>query len=214
MWGWRYYLIFTQNMKPSEIRILAEKVLKVFTGVLLVGFLLLLGKSWHVMQGVVDVQKLPLIKNDSKEPKIRFAKTAVMPTARFNSFYEPKEIAPVRLTTGSAAPTLDDKIGSIVAAATPTSWEEFSRHPYHYRAQLVALRDRQKAQAYAKSLQKSQDDLLKHLKIFVDELNLPGKEVIYRVQVGNFADHRRAGIFCESYLRKTSEKSTNCIPVR
>ncbi|MDR1499053.1 MAG: SPOR domain-containing protein, partial [Rickettsiales bacterium] len=69
-----------------------------------------------------------------------------------------------------------------------------------YKAQLVAVRNKQQARNFIGKTKKIYGNLLKDLDIFVVEVNLNEKGMFYRVQVGNFNTKGEAAEFCKTYI--------------
>lgn len=84
----------------------------------------------------------------------------------------------------------------------------------YYKAQLVALKNKQQAYNFIEATKKECGSLLKHLDIFIFEINLGDKGIFYRVQVGNFNTRADALRFCNEYLKITTRDLTNCMVVK
>lgn len=84
-----------------------------------------------------------------------------------------------------------------------------------YRAQLVALKNRQQAVIFVEKTKKRYSNILKGLELFITEINLNEKGIFYRVQVGNFKNKSDANSFCDDYRKYSSVKDlVNCIVVK
>lgn len=84
-----------------------------------------------------------------------------------------------------------------------------------YRAQLVALKNRQQAVIFVEKTKKRYSNILKGLELFITEINLNEKGIFYRVQVGNFKNKSDANSFCDDYRKYSNVKDlVNCIVVK
>ncbi len=84
-----------------------------------------------------------------------------------------------------------------------------------YRAQLVALKNKQQALIFIEKTKKKYSDILKGLDLYITEINLNEKGIFYRVQVGNFDNKIDANNFCENYKKYSNSRDLiNCIVVK
>lgn len=84
-----------------------------------------------------------------------------------------------------------------------------------YRAQLVALKNKQQAVVFVEKTKRRYGEILKNLDVFITEIDLNEKGVFYRVQVGSFSTKNGAIVFCEEYKKlSVGGDLTNCIVVK
>ena len=83
-----------------------------------------------------------------------------------------------------------------------------------YKAQLIALKNKQQAQDFINKTKKVHSNLSKDFDIFMYEIDLGNKGIFYRVQVGDFNTKNDAQSFCKEYLKVTTKSATNCIVVK
>ena len=95
-----------------------------------------------------------------------------------------------------------------------TTIKETDNDRLYYKAQLIALKNKQQAYNFIGVTKKECGSLLKHLDIFIFEINLGDKGIFYRVQVGNFNTRADALRFCNEYLKITTRDLTNCMVVK
>lgn len=84
----------------------------------------------------------------------------------------------------------------------------------YYRAQLIALKNKQQAHNFVEKTKKMYGNILKNLNVSIFEIDLGEKGIFYRVQVGNFNTKSDASKFCDEYLKITIKSPTNCIVVK
>lgn len=84
-----------------------------------------------------------------------------------------------------------------------------------YKAQLIALKNKQQAEIFVEKTRKRCGDILKGLELFITEINLDKKGIFYRVQVGKFNTKEEANNFCENYKRLSMSRDLiSCIVVK
>ena len=95
-----------------------------------------------------------------------------------------------------------------------TTIKETENDRSYFKAQLVALKNKQQAHNFIETTKKQCNSLLKSLNIFIFEIDLGEKGIFYRVQVGNFNTRADALRFCNEYLKITTGDLTNCMVVK
>ena len=92
--------------------------------------------------------------------------------------------------------------------------QEQQEYKNYYKAQLIALTNKQQAEMFINQTKSKYSVLLKNVKIFISTVNLETKGFFYRVQVGFFRTKLEANNFCDAYLKNSNKNELNCIVVR
>lgn len=83
-----------------------------------------------------------------------------------------------------------------------------------YKAQLVAVTNKQQAENFIHVITNKYHNILKNLKIFIVEADLKEKGVFYRVHVGFFKTKDDGKKFCDLYLKTSNKKLLDCIVIK
>ena len=108
----------------------------------------------------------------------------------------------------------NEENGSLEQIAADGKEEVSSQYDAFYKVQLIALKDKQQAELYADSIRKIYKDMLTSLNVYLLDVNLGEKGILYRVRIGYFKDKKTAEEFCEKFSKKNTNFSKTCIVVK
>jgi len=80
-----------------------------------------------------------------------------------------------------------------------------------FRAQIAAMSKKEKAKKYWQNITKKYPKIFKNLQYFIQRIDLPNRDSLFRLQITGFKNEFEVEDFCLKFIYETKQSHANCI---
>jgi hypothetical protein len=82
-----------------------------------------------------------------------------------------------------------------------------------FKAQIAAMSNKKRAEKYWFNLKKNHPSFLKNMKHFIQKVDFPNRDSLFRLQIIGFKDEAEVENFCLKFIHLTKQSHSNCITI-